>query len=150
MDCFSQRLNKKKNTNDDLIGPYVDKLFDTTFLPAITDYIKIPNCSPNYDQQWNINGKQEKAAVFISNWVLNQNLKNLSLNIYKEADRTPFIFIEVSASRKDDSRTIVMYGHLDKQPEFSGWSEGLGPYTPVVKDGKLYGRGLNDKNEFYD
>ena len=144
MDCFSQRLNKKKNTNDDLIGPYVDKLFDTTFLPAITDYIKIPNCSPNYDQQWNINGKQEKAAVFISNWVLNQNLKNKSLNIYKEADRTPFIFIEVSASRKDDSRTIVMYGHLDKQPEFSGWSEGLGPYTPVVKDGKLYGRGGAD------
>jgi acetylornithine deacetylase/succinyl-diaminopimelate desuccinylase-like protein len=37
-----------------------------------------------------------------------------------------------------------MYGHLDKQPEFSGWSDGLEPWTPVLRDGKLYGRGGAD------
>jgi len=37
-----------------------------------------------------------------------------------------------------------MYGHLDKQPEMTGWRKGLGPWTPVIEDGKLYGRGGAD------
>jgi acetylornithine deacetylase/succinyl-diaminopimelate desuccinylase-like protein len=37
-----------------------------------------------------------------------------------------------------------MYGHLDKQPEFDGWRNGLGPWTPKYLDGKLYGRGGAD------
>ena len=28
--------------------------------------------------------------------------------------------------------TVLLYGHLDKQPPFTGWGEGLGPYDPVV------------------
>ena len=39
---------------------------------------------------------------------------------------------------------MLLYGHLDKQPEFTGWSEGLDPWTPVFRDGKLYGRGGAD------
>ena len=139
-----KKISKKNLNSDDKIGPYVDQLFEKVTLPGIMDYIRVPNCSPNYDPQWNINGKQEKAAIFISNWVMNQNLKNLKLNIYKEQNRTPFIFIEVTPTRTGDNRNIVMYGHFDKQPELSGWSEGLGPTTPVIKDGKLYGRGGAD------
>jgi acetylornithine deacetylase/succinyl-diaminopimelate desuccinylase-like protein len=37
-----------------------------------------------------------------------------------------------------------LYGHLDKQPEFTGWLPGLGPWEPVIRDGKLYGRGGAD------
>ena len=37
-----------------------------------------------------------------------------------------------------------MYGHLDKQPEMKGWAEGTGPWQPVIKDGKLFGRGGAD------
>jgi acetylornithine deacetylase/succinyl-diaminopimelate desuccinylase-like protein len=37
-----------------------------------------------------------------------------------------------------------MYGHLDKQPEFNGWRNDLGPWTPKYEDGKLYGRGGAD------
>jgi acetylornithine deacetylase/succinyl-diaminopimelate desuccinylase-like protein len=37
-----------------------------------------------------------------------------------------------------------MYGHMDKQPEFSGWRSNLGPWTPVIEDDKLYGRGGAD------
>ena len=32
----------------------------------------------------------------------------------------------------------------DKQPEFTGWLPGLGPWEPVIRDGKLYGRGGAD------
>jgi acetylornithine deacetylase/succinyl-diaminopimelate desuccinylase-like protein len=38
----------------------------------------------------------------------------------------------------------LMYGHLDKQPEMKGWTEGTGPWTPVLKDERLYGRGGAD------
>ena len=44
--------------------------------------------------------------------------------------------------RSDDC--VLMYGHIDKQPEFTGWAEGLGPWTPVIRDGRLYGRGGAD------
>jgi acetylornithine deacetylase/succinyl-diaminopimelate desuccinylase-like protein len=40
--------------------------------------------------------------------------------------------------------TVLLYGHLDKQPEMVGWAEGLGPWTPVMKDDKLFGRGGAD------
>jgi acetylornithine deacetylase/succinyl-diaminopimelate desuccinylase-like protein len=37
-----------------------------------------------------------------------------------------------------------LIGHYDKQPHMEGWREGLGPTTPVVDNGKLYGRGAID------
>lgn len=130
--------------NDDIIKTIVYQLFEEQTLPGIMDYIRIPNVSPNYDPQWDTNGNQEKAVSFLANWVLSQNLKGLSLSIYKEKKRTPFIYIEVNPSRVSDKRTVLMYGHFDKQPAYTGWSDGLGPTTPVIKDGKLYGRGSTD------
>ena len=56
--------------------------------------------------------------------------------------RTPLIFIEVP--RRAPGRHVLLYGHLDKQPEFTGWHEGLGPWEPVIRDGRLYGRGAAD------
>jgi acetylornithine deacetylase/succinyl-diaminopimelate desuccinylase-like protein len=41
-------------------------------------------------------------------------------------------------------RTICLYGHLDKQPEFNGWKNGFGPWTPRYENGLLYGRGGAD------
>ena len=37
-----------------------------------------------------------------------------------------------------------MYGHMDKQPEMVGWNVDLGPWTPVLSQDKLYGRGGAD------
>ncbi len=130
--------------NDDIIKTIVFQLFEEQTLPGIMDYIRIPNGSPNYDPQWDTNGNQEKAVSFMANWVLSQNIKGLSLSIYKEKKRTPFLYIDINSSRVSDKRTILMYGHFDKQPAFTGWSPGLGPTIPVIKDGKLYGRGSTD------
>jgi acetylornithine deacetylase/succinyl-diaminopimelate desuccinylase-like protein len=33
---------------------------------------------------------------------------------------------------------------MDKQPEMTGWSEGLGPWQPVLRGDRLYGRGGAD------
>ena len=41
-------------------------------------------------------------------------------------------------------RTVLLYGHLDKQPEMTGWRDGLGPWTPVIEGDRLYGRGGAD------
>ena len=58
------------------------------------------------------------------------------------------IFIEIFRATANDAPTptilVLLYGHLDKQPEMTGWADGLGPWEPVLKDGKLYGRGGAD------
>jgi acetylornithine deacetylase/succinyl-diaminopimelate desuccinylase-like protein len=55
--------------------------------------------------------------------------------------RTPLIYIEIPG---EGDRHVLLYGHLDKQPEMTGWFEDLGPWTPVLKGDKLYGRGGAD------
>jgi acetylornithine deacetylase/succinyl-diaminopimelate desuccinylase-like protein len=120
----------------------IDADFEKEVLPNLSEYIKIDNLSPFYDPEWNTNGKQDNAAKFCLDWVLRQNIKGLKGEIIKEADKTPLIFIEIDAHGSD--KNYLLYGHFDKQPHFTGWAEGLGPCTPVIKNGFLYGRGGAD------
>jgi len=39
---------------------------------------------------------------------------------------------------------VLLYGHLDKQPEMVGWAAGYGPWIPLLEGDKLYGRGGAD------
>jgi len=126
------------------IEPFVSRTFEKDVVPALMNFIRIPNCSPSYDKDWQTNGFQEQAALYIKEWVESQNMQNTYVHILQEKNRTPFIYIEVEATKKDDSRSILMYGHFDKQPPLDGWSDGLGPRTPVIKDNHLYGRGGAD------
>jgi acetylornithine deacetylase/succinyl-diaminopimelate desuccinylase-like protein len=73
-------------------------------------------------------------------WVSKQGLKPEKI---VEGKRTPLIYVEIPATHPK-AKTVLMYGHMDKQPPFEGWEEGLGPYKPVIRDGKLYGRGGAD------
>jgi acetylornithine deacetylase/succinyl-diaminopimelate desuccinylase-like protein len=54
---------------------------------------------------------------------------------------TPLLLVDIPGELPG---SVLLYGHLDKQPEFTGWLPGLGPWEPVVRDGKLYGRGAAD------
>lgn len=127
-----------------IIKPYVEKFFDTQILPNLMDFIRIPNCSPNYDPDWEKNGNALKAANFLCDWVDSLSIKNCTATLLKDPGMTPFLYIDIHPTKPKDDRTILLYGHLDKQPSFTGWSEGLGPQKPVIIDNKLYGRGSSD------
>lgn len=105
------------------------------------EYIRIPNLSRDFDPEWETNGLLENAAEHIKNWVESLGLMGLSTEIIKDKGYSPIIFTEIAGELP---YTILYYGHFDKQPPFTGWSEGLGPNSPVVKDNKLYGRGGAD------
>ena len=83
----------------------------------------------------------EQAAIHIANWCQTHAPKGMTLEIVRLPGRTPLLFMDVPGQTDE---TIVLYGHLDKQPEMDGWDAGLGPWKPVLKDGCLYGRGAAD------
>jgi len=112
---------------------------------VLEEYIRIPNQSPMFDAEVHTNGLQEKATDLLLDWVLKQGIKNLSHQVVKDDGRTPVLLFEVPAHKNTMEQSVLMYGHLDKQPPMTeGWSEGLGPHKPVIRDGKLYGRGGAD------
>ncbi|MFO1247141.1 MAG: M20/M25/M40 family metallo-hydrolase [Alphaproteobacteria bacterium] len=122
---------------------FLDRIWDDEIIPALTDYIRIPNKSPAFDKDWAAHGHMEKATQMFAAWA-NAKLTAFPgsrLEIVRLEGRTPLIFIEIPG---DAPGTVLMYGHLDKQPEMLGWTEPFGPWMPVVKDGKLYGRGGAD------
>ncbi len=124
---------------------FIDEIWTDSIVPELIEYIKIPNKSPHFDVDWLEHGYMEDAVQQIFNWSRAQDVKGMTLEIVRLEGRTPLIFMEIPArgeARSDD--TILMYGHLDKQPEMTGWADGLGPWIPVIKDEKLYGRGGAD------
>ncbi len=122
---------------------FVDKTWDGSIVPALQQYIKIPNKSPAYDPDWIKHGHMEKAVQLIEAWCRAREIAGMKLEVVRLGQRTPVIFMEIpgTAAGKD---TVLLYGHLDKQPEFSGWNAGLGPWEPVLRGDKLYGRGGAD------
>ena len=123
--------------------------WDGDIVRQLTDYIAIPAKSPGFDADWSTHGYLETVLRNAADWVLAQKVEGLRLEIIRLArpdgtPRTPVLFFEIDATRADSDTTVLMYGHLDKQPEFSGWRNDLGPWTPKYEDGKLYGRGGAD------
>ena len=116
-----------------------------TAIPVIEEYIRVENQSPHFDPDCLTNGLQEKAIKLIMDWILAQNVKGLSHQVVKDDGRTPVVLMDVPANNCETTTTVLMYGHMDKQPPMTeAWGEGLHPHTPVTRDGKLYGRGGAD------
>jgi len=119
----------------------IERQWTESITQELVDYVRIPAKSPHFDPDWAANGHIDEAVEHIARWCREQPIDGLTVEIVKLGDRTPVILMEVPGQVDD---TVLLYGHLDKQPEMTGWSEGLGPWTPVIKDGKLYGRGGAD------
>ena len=130
--------------NNERLNQYVADVWDGSIVPALTDYIRIPNKSAHFDPQWQEHGHMERAAELLRRWCEANALPGMQLEIVRLPGRTPLIFIDVPGVAGAADDCILMYGHMDKQPEFTGWAEGLGPWTPVMRNGRLYGRGGAD------
>ena len=128
-------MNKKDLQN------HVEKVWDESITPELIDYIRIPNKSPAFDPDWQEHGHMEKVVQQFVRWAEAQKITDMTLDIIRLEGRTPLLFMDVPGQ---SDNTILLYGHLDKQPEMKGWKEGLGPWTPVMDGDKLYGRGGAD------
>ncbi|HRI49929.1 MAG TPA: M20 family metallopeptidase [Pseudomonadota bacterium] len=124
-----------------------DQIWEHEILPTLQDYIRIPNRSPTFDADWQQAGHMERAVTLIADWCKKQPLAGLTVEVVRLPGRTPVIYMEVPARAEGGAPsqdTVLLYGHLDKQPEMTGWRAGLGPWTPVRQGDKLYGRGGAD------
>jgi acetylornithine deacetylase/succinyl-diaminopimelate desuccinylase-like protein len=123
----------------------IGRQWDEDIVPQLVDYIRIPAKSPHFDADWERNGHIEKAVRQAEAWVRAQGVKGMTLEVVRIPGRTPVLFFDIPATGGlAAERTALFYGHLDKQPEMTGWREGLGPWQPVLEDGRLYGRGGAD------
>ncbi|MGD2128109.1 MAG: M20 family metallopeptidase [Lysobacterales bacterium] len=127
--------------NPEAAQKFIDEIWMDSIVPELVEYIRIPNKSPHFDPDWEKNGYMEDAVKQIFAWCQKQEISGMTCEIVRLPGRTPLIYIEIPGQGDD---TILMYGHLDKQPEMTGWADDLGPWKPVVKGDKLYGRGGAD------
>jgi acetylornithine deacetylase/succinyl-diaminopimelate desuccinylase-like protein len=131
--------------NPAALSRYIADAWDRSVVPTLSEYIRIPNKSPNFDPQWQQHGHMDRAAELLRKWCEAHALPGMEVEIVRLPGRTPLLFIDVPATGdKSGDDCVLMYGHMDKQPEFTGWSAGLDPWQPVLREGRLYGRGGAD------
>ncbi|MCI2261351.1 M20 family metallopeptidase [Xanthomonas indica] len=127
------------------IDRFLSEKWDDDIVPQLVDYIRIPNKSPMFDADWVAHGYMADAVALMERWARAQAIPGLQVEVVQLEGRTPLIYLEVPASSEATGEdTVLLYGHLDKQPEMSGWDADLGPWTPVLKGDRLYGRGGAD------
>jgi acetylornithine deacetylase/succinyl-diaminopimelate desuccinylase-like protein len=119
----------------------IDDAWQQSIVPALERYIAIPNQSPAFDPDWQQHGHMERAVQLVVDWARAQQVPGLTVEVVRLDGRTPVVWMELPG---DTAETVLLYGHLDKQPPMHGWHDGLGPWTPVLRDGRLYGRGGAD------
>ena len=129
----------------DLALAFADRVWEAEILPAITEYIRIPNESQAFDTKWREHGHMARAVAFIAGWCKAQPIPGLTVEVHELPGKSPLILMEIPAREGAAAGdTVLLYGHLDKQPAMTGWREGLGPWQPVREGDKLYGRGGAD------
>lgn len=131
-------------------------VWDAEIQPALTEYIRVPALSVAFDPDWAAHGHLDAVVEAAASWARGRSIAGLSVEVIRLPDRTPVLWFEVPAFGADpdpsgaspaegpDADTVLLYGHLDKQPPMEGWREGLGPWEPVVVGDRLYGRGGAD------
>ena len=125
------------------IKSFIEGLWDAEIVPELVEYIRIPNKSPMFDPKWVEHGYMEQVVGRFEAWAKAKlaGLAGASVEVGRLEGRTPLISIDIPGA---GAETVLLYGHLDKQPEMTGWADDLGPWTPVIKGDKLYGRGGAD------
>jgi acetylornithine deacetylase/succinyl-diaminopimelate desuccinylase-like protein len=127
------------------IQQFVAAKWDDDIVPQLMDYIRIPNKSPMFDADWARHGHMDAAVQLMQSWAERQGIAGMTVDVVRLDGRTPLIFLDIPATdARSGDDCVLLYGHLDKQPEMTGWDEGLGPWEPVLRGDRLYGRGGAD------
>lgn len=127
------------------LGQFINDKWDSEIVPQLIEYIAIPNKSPMFDANWVENGYMAQAVTLMETWARAQTIPGLQVEVVQLEGRTPLLLLEIPASGPETGDdTVLLYGHLDKQPEMTGWDADLGPWKPVLRGDKLYGRGGAD------
>ncbi|MCZ6596514.1 MAG: M20 family metallopeptidase [Planctomycetota bacterium] len=127
--------------DSDGLAAFVDGVWEREIVPKLVEYIRIPHPSPAFDPDWIEHGHMEQAVELVGGWCRAQEIPGMTFEVVRLEGRTPLLFMEIPGQGDD---AVLLYGHLDKQPEMVGWREGLGPWTPVLDGDRLYGRGGAD------
>jgi acetylornithine deacetylase/succinyl-diaminopimelate desuccinylase-like protein len=123
------------------VSAHIARTWQDSVVDRLVAYVRIPNKSPMFDPQWESHGYMEQAAQLMAEWCRAQPLPGMRVTLQRLAGRTPLLLADIPGELPG---CVLLYGHMDKQPEFTGWLPGLGPWEPVIRDGKLYGRGAAD------
>ena len=125
----------------DKLIKHIHNFWDNEIVPTLVEYIKIPNKSPSFDPDWEKHGHMHKVLELAVQWTEINKPDGSVITVKNSPGRTPLLLLDIPGTKEGN---ILMYGHLDKQPEMEGWIDDLGPWKPVIKDEKLYGRGGAD------
>ena len=124
-------------------GEFAADIWEDEIVAQLTDYIRIPNQSPMFDKDWVEHGYMEEAVKLMEGWCRSKQdqVPGMTVEVVRLEGRTPLLLLDIPGEGDD---VVLLYGHLDKQPEMTGWDDDLGPWKPVLRDDKLYGRGGAD------
>ena len=125
----------------DELSDFVEEWWDKSALPSLCEFVEIPALSPSFDSDWEANGYLDAAVNTFIAWIRSLPLKGLTVSVHRLKNRSPLLLVKIEG---DEDGEVLFYSHLDKQPEATGWSEGKGPWKPVIEDGWLFGRGSVD------
>jgi acetylornithine deacetylase/succinyl-diaminopimelate desuccinylase-like protein len=125
----------------DRLRAFAEDAWASRIVPALEEYVRIPAKSPGFDHEWQAHGHLDRAVELAARWARERPVEGLQLEVVRLPGRTPVLLMEIPGTADE---TVLLYGHLDKQPEMVGWSEGLGPWMPVRRGDRLYGRGAAD------
>nr|WP_245693862.1 M20/M25/M40 family metallo-hydrolase [Actinopolyspora mzabensis] len=126
------------------VNTFVQQQWESSVLPSLSELVGIPAVSPAFDADWEANGHLDAVVEHVRGWTAARGITGADIEVVRLPGRSPLLLVDVPATEGASAETALLYGHLDKQPPVGGWSEGLGPWTPVVRDGRLYGRGAVD------
>ncbi|HVE89003.1 MAG TPA: M20/M25/M40 family metallo-hydrolase, partial [Burkholderiaceae bacterium] len=127
------------------LNEFVAAKWDEDLVPRLVDYVRVPAKSPAFDASWDEHGHLRSVVKAAEQWCRQQSIEGLTIEIVAIEGKTPCLLFDVPATHGlGNERTVLFYGHLDKQPEMVGWRDDLGPWKPVYEKGKLYGRGSAD------
>ena len=120
---------------------FIEQVWQKSIVERLQAYVRIPNKSPAFDPDWERHGYMDQAIELMAEWCRAQPVPRMVVEVRRLKGLTPLLLVDVPGELPE---CVLLYGHLDKQPEFTGWLPGLGPWEPVIRDGKLYGRGGAD------